>query len=288
MPRTIYLKRMKKQRGGRIKEMETYQAICGTNDIKTNADAWMIAKRSIKTPEDVQYDAFTHVLESSMKDTPIVIKMQNDGVFSKKESAILSLLTNKKQNNIIGMICKFTCKDTILRWNEHVKEGTQFCKGGNDTLHIIAMEYIPNTFEDIRYLDNSEEVVTNVLKQLLYAIMEMNITNAVIHGDLHIGNILIDIDEPEEKIYTIGNKKNHLKTFGYHPILVDFQMGSIGNVTEIKGNILRAIDEMQSILYRLGKTLPEYSDEITDLINTFYNCKSLGQILTVIDTFSLE
>lgn len=288
MSRTIYLTRMKKQRGGRIKDMESYRAICGSNTIKTNSDAWMIAKRSLKTPEDVQYDAFTHVLESSMKNTPIIVKIQNEGVFSKKETDILSLLTNKKQNNIIGIICKFTCKDDILRWTEHAKEGTQFCKGGKDTINIIAMEYIANTFEDIRYLDNSEEITTNVLKQLLYALMEMNITNAIMHGDLHIGNILIDIDDPEEKIYTIANKKIHLKTFGYHPILVDFQMGSIGNVSEIKGNILRAIDEIQSILYRLSNSLPEYKDDLTDLINTLYSCKSFGKLLEIIDEFELE
>ena len=288
MPRSLYLKRMKKQRGGRIKDMETYKVICGSSDIKMNADAWMIAKRSLKTPEDVQYDAFTHVLESSMKNTPIVVKIQNEGVFSKKETDILSLLTNKKQNNIIGMICKFTCKDDILRWTENTKEGTQFCKGGNDTIHIIAMEYISNTIEDIRYLNNSEDVVTNVLKQILYALMEMNISNAVMHGDLHIGNILIDIDEPEEKIYIIANKRIRLKTFGYHPILLDFQMGSIGNITEIKGNILRAIDEIQSILYRLSKGLPEYHDDIKDLIDNLYTCKSFGQLLETIDKFELE
>jgi hypothetical protein len=284
MTKPIYLSLMKKQRGGRLKNIETFRATCNSADKKLST-GWLVAKRSIKTPDEAQYDAFVHLLLSVMNSTDVVVKLQSaNSVFSRKENNILQYLIARKQNNMIGVICQFECNDNLLRWNTEIHSPSQFCIGGNDKLMLTVIEYIPITLLEI--LNYDTKIVRNVIQQISYAIIEMNITNAVSHGDLNSGNILVDKGEPEIKKYNIGGNIFEFQTMGYEPVFIDFQMGKIGDTKAWKVNFMNTYDDLGIVFHMLGNNMPAYKSYLHGISLQFNECTNLAQIIKIIQNIT--
>lgn len=284
MAKAIYLSLMKKQRGGRLKNIETYRATCDSADKKVST-GWLIAKRSIKTPDEAQYDEFVHLLLSVMNATDVVVKLQPaNSVYSRKENKILQYLGARKQNNMIGIICQFECNDNLLRWNTEIRSPSQFCAGGNDTLMLTVMEYVPITLPDVLKYDTN--IVRNVIQQISYAIIEMNITNAVSHGDLNSGNILIDKGQPTIKKYNIGGNMIEFQTMGYEPVFIDFQMGTIGDTKARKVNFTNTQDDLGIVFHMLGNNMTSYKSYLHGISLQFQDCTNLLQIIKIIQNIA--
>jgi hypothetical protein len=68
MSKLIGLKFKKKQKGGRLRHVETYQAYCESK-MNANPNGWLEPKETLKTPEST--DIFCHVLEALMDDLTV-------------------------------------------------------------------------------------------------------------------------------------------------------------------------------------------------------------------------
>jgi serine/threonine protein kinase len=275
---------MKKQRGGRLKNIETFRATCDSADKKVST-GWLVAKRSIKTPDEAQYDEFVHLLLSVMNSTDVVVKLQTaNSVYSRKENKILHYLSTRKQNNMIGIICQFECNDNLLRWNTEIRSPSQFCAGGNDMFMLTVMEYVPISLPEILKYDTN--IVRNVIQQISFAIIEMNITNAVSHGDLNSGNILIDKGEPSIKKYNIGGNIIDFQTMGYEPVFIDFQMGTIGDIKARKVNFTNTQDDLGIVFHMLGNNMTAYKSYLHGISLQFQECTNLIQIIKIIQNIT--
>jgi hypothetical protein len=284
MTKPIYLSLMKKQRGGRLKNIETFRATCDSADKKVST-GWLVAKRSIKTPDEAQYDEFVHLLLSVMNSTDVVVKLQTaNSVYSRKENKILHYLSTRKQNNMIGIICQFECNDNLLRWNTEIRSPSQFCAGGNDMFMLTVMEYVPISLPEILKYDTN--IVRNVIQQISFAIIEMNITNAVSHGDLNSGNILIDKGEPSIKKYNIGGNIIDFQTMGYEPVFIDFQMGTIGDIKARKVNFTNTQDDLGIVFHMLGNNMTAYKSYLHGISLQFQECTNLIQIIKIIQNIT--
>jgi serine/threonine protein kinase len=283
---SVYLVKIKKQKGGRLKHLETFRATCNAAD-KSQATGWLIAKRSIKTPDEAMYDDFVHVLHSIMKDTQVVVKLQSaSSVFERKEYTTLKYLADRKQNNIVDIICHFECNDTMLRWNNTIQTPTQFCKGGNDRLSLTVMEYVPLSLYDIVTYD--KEVITNIIQHITLTIVEMVMTNAITHGDLNSGNIMIRKEEPIVKEYRIGNSMIQFGTYGYEPVFIDFQFAKLLNIQDVPTKFMNLKDDLGVTYNILSNTLVKYRNYLRKLSYEIDRYETVAQIIELIKNFRLK
>lgn len=218
----ILLKYLKKQKGGRMTNIDTYKAYCNSKK-KIRPDAWLIINETLKLPESS--DIFGHVALAELQDQTIVVKVFDAGDnMLKKELSMLRFLTNKNKNNIVKYICNIGCQDSRVRWENHITK-SQICKQGSDDLQFVLMEYIHNG--DLEEYLNSDrctnECLKSILKQICLCLLDIYFNHRIVHGDIHRGNILISHDAiPETLEYKFGSMKISVESNGVEPIFIDF------------------------------------------------------------------
>lgn len=221
MKKKIAVTKMQKHFGGRMDNVETYIAYCDGNK-ERRPDGWLIAKKSIKTPESD--DIFGHVALLIMNNEQCVVKVYEEtSPMLKPELSILKMLTERKQHNVVQFICDFSCNDTKLKWNKELRNDAIFCSG-DDALHFILLEYIEDG--DIHHHLGSTELtfdeMKSVLKQVGLCLLQLTLNYNINHGDIHHGNILVQRNIPEKRTYNIKNQSVTIDTYGIEPIFIDF------------------------------------------------------------------
>jgi hypothetical protein len=277
----IQLIYLPKQYGGRI-EAHTFKAVCTA---RTNSDTsgWLIAHKRLDTEGDQRNDMITSIIKAYMGKTPVIVKIQEPGRAYEREARVMRLLGEHNIPNTIQHICDFTCKDNILAWKKPFTIPRPFCEGkGEHDIHLIVMEYIEHTLRDeLRKRILPTPIIKNIIKQLMYLVLQLWYQIKMTHGDLFDGNFLLDIGEQKTNTYTIGSHIRQVDTLGYEPILIDFQMASISiykNNKHTFGEVV--LDQPLRIMYLFGHYLPDY-----DIINNkLQNVKNLTQLLNIIDT----
>jgi serine/threonine protein kinase len=224
---------LKKKSGGRLRNIDTYIAVC---DQKTheNSDAWLYIEKSIKTPESE--DMFGHVAIGQMigTDDKVVVKVYNKNDFMlQKELDILRTLFTSKCNNIIRLICDFQCsRQNKIIWNTKIQKKQHVCHRRlsnshiQSDLHFLVLEYIPHgnigDFLEQHPEKLSFEQFTSFVRQSILCLLEVYERFAIHHGDIHSGNILINFIEEQTHSYKISNKTFDIETHGCEPIFIDF------------------------------------------------------------------
>lgn len=277
----IQLVYLPKQYGGRI-NANTFRAICSVRT-DSNTSAWLMATERISTPGSENNENLTSIIKGQMNNTPVIVKIQEPGIFYDKETYIMRLVNEKKIPNTIQHICDFSCKDDIIHWKQPNEIPEPLCNGsGQNDMHIIVMEYIEYNFKmELRKKILPEKIIKNTIKQLMYLVLQLWYTSKITHGDLNEGNILLDIGTPKTNIYTIGKYTRRVDTLGYEPILIDFQMATIykyRNTSYTFNEIILA--QPVRIMNLFGNYVPN-RHEIRQKLES---AKTLKELLTVIDT----
>lgn len=280
-PPKIQLIYLPKQYGGRI-NAHTFRAICSART-DSNTSAWLMGTERINTEGSEYNDNVTSIIKSKMNGSPVIVKIQEPGRPYNRETQIMRLLSENNIPNIIQHICDFSCKDDIFRWKEPIVTPQPLCNGsGQNDIHIIVMEYIEhNLIKELYRRTLPEQVVKNIIKQLMYLVLQLWYTFRITHGDLKEGNILLDIGTAKTNTYTIGKYTRHVNTLGYEPILIDFQVAAIHNYRNTSFTFNDFILEQPLIIMRLfGSYIPN-KREIEQQLES---AKTLKQLLDVIDT----
>lgn len=141
--------------------------------------------------------------------------------------------------NFIKYLCFFTCNDSVNEIKRRNFDVEHFiCQSEGDHLGIIAMPYYPfGSIEDYKWTRANIDVLRNVLKQVVYAIVYAHDTFGFIHGDLHLGNVLVRHSKKKQNRY--GDLTLPVK--GIYPILMDFGKSKINHkdYTNVYTNIRR-------------------------------------------------
>lgn len=224
---TLHLTPLKKTKGGRIENMNTFKTVCSPDQ----ASAKLVGVKSLKTPEES--DDFVHVLKSVMKGNEgqdLIVKVQEPGRMLSMELEIQKLLTGC--NNVIQYICDFECMFDNIVWSKPLDKPRHFCDNKGERMHVIVMEYINNdlsSFMESIDLTNvkNRDIMNSIILQTGLSLLDMHINYKVCHNDINRGNILLDVGIPKTLTYTVGGNTMDVSTLGHEVVYIDFQRGNI-------------------------------------------------------------
>lgn len=279
----LSMQKLKKQKGGRIHDVETFRVTCSSFS-KENTSSWLVAKDTIKLPSEAMYDDFVHLIKANMKNTDIIVKMQNPGLMASKELTVLEFFKLHNTPNIVPYICSFTCNDNLTKWSNTVKEMKGFCKGGSEPIQLILLDYITNTITDILQKEVSEDIFQSIIKQLGYIYIHTYMEYGFTHGDIHSGNILVDIDIPKINTYKIQGTTYSVDTKGYEPMLIDFQRGMLKPEMNEEGRILYLQNDLSMLYDMLGKQSNTYKYRLESVAQKIFITDTLDEMIELINT----
>lgn len=298
----IYVKYLKKQKGGRLHDITTtFQSICTPED----ASAKIRVIQTLKSPEEG--DDFIHVLKSAVDNQDVVIKIQDPGYALNAELMIHNHL--RGCNNIIRYICDFRCLLDIS-WKKPIEMPRCLCDSTGEPKHIIVMEYINSDLAQFLGQDTIDnELFCSVVKQAGFALLDFHINKSVWHNDINRGNILLHIDnDVKNLIYTICGRDIVVNTLGHEVIYIDFQRGHIvgdidndSNTNEyvitnnnniiadskiMKINTRGARDEISHLFQLMSRwtTHDVYKARLEGLMWAIMKCKTCEEMLSCIES----
>jgi hypothetical protein len=204
---------------------------------------------------DVDKDKWLNLIEllyKSMDNNAVIIK----GLYDKKKDIVLKVgyqsAINKEYDiaeilkelpSFITYYCKFMCNDDIMNIinNRHMLINYKMCNDGYKPIGILIMNYY-NLGSIGYYKWNMENflILKNVLKQTVFAILYAYEKKGFIHGDLHIGNVLLKLKVKNEIYY--DKKKLLVNTFEVR--IMDFEKSKIN----IKNDFMTVIKNIQKLL----------------------------------------
>lgn len=215
-----------KRGGARFTNVDTYKVSCEQNKL--------IGKETLKSAKEVDEEDFVHVIRSVLTEykEPVVVKVHEHGnYFVVNELNMLNKLSD--YNRVVQKLCDFKCKDSKSRWMDRAVGNMHFCDSkGNDMLHFIVMEYIPDGDISKRLPHASFEELRSFFLQSALVLCELAYNFKVYHGDLNTGNILIEKTNKKTATYIVKDTTFNVKTYGVAPKLIDFGRGG-----EYKGKV---------------------------------------------------
>jgi hypothetical protein len=227
--------RKNKYKGGRIKNKAIFKLAC--NPYYHNI---ILAEHSLKTMEDIndgdiEKDLFTTILLTTVFNENLIVKVQDIRHPNYlKELNALKFLTEKNVYNTVQYICDFKCKSDKNIWKRPILSKTKFClkDDGKHDLGYIIMEYIPNNLVEYLSKNNLQiKILDEIIKQLTFALIILNINYNFNHNDINSDNLLLEVlEKPIEITYIIKHPK-FIKTLElgkirskYRPVIIDFQL----------------------------------------------------------------
>jgi serine/threonine protein kinase len=270
-----------KKGGSRNENLTTFKTVCSPKE----AHAKLLGVESIKSADEA--DKFIHVVKSIISNKNAIVKIQEDGRMLRMELDIQKRLGNHP--NIVRYICDFACKFNPIIWTKPLLKPRTFCDDKGIDLHMIIMEYINDsldTFLESKYVTNT--VFASIVKQVGFALLDIHLNYGICHNDLNRGNILLEIGEPKQIVYSFGKYKKAINTFGHLVVFIDFQRSNlVEDSEEYVYKIVQASDEI-SLAYELMKkwsVSPIYKSVLHSLMLDIMDSKTLDSIVERIDTF---
>ena len=231
--------------------------------------------------EESNYYKLTEFLYTSQNSQALVLK----ALFEYKINIVLKfgilesiqkeyLISNEliQLPNFIRYFCKIKCNENIKNIinNKETISNYKMCHCGVNPVGILVMKYyILGSIDNYDWNENNFDVLKNVIKQVIFAIIYAYKTTGFIHGDLHCGNILLKYKKTNELKY--GSKSliiNDLEV-----VIMDFEKSKLNQQNKIT-ELFRNIDKfITSIIYNNNMKL-----------NIFYDTTKLKKIKsTLID-----
>lgn len=158
-----------------------------------------------------------------------------------KEYDIAKLAFTHKVPNFIKFFCMFPCNDTV----DSIKQrnflvNTQICNGRPDQqLGMIMMPYYPlGNLEKYRWNRGNFYILKNVLHQTVFALLYAYEQFQMVHGDMHVGNVLLRASKKKQVIY--GTRS--LPVCGLYPLVMDFGRSFVA--TNAYSHVYKNIDRL--------------------------------------------
>lgn len=258
--------------------MSTFKIVCNPDD----ANATLVALRSLKTPEES--DDFVHVALAQLGEKELIIKLQTPGPLLKRELEISEILKGK--NNIVTHICDFPCLFNDIIWMSALKKPASLCEETGTPYHMIIMEYINNdlaTFLEQKVY--SHEMFLSIIQQVGLSLMEIHMNTKVSQGDINRGNMLLEIGTPKDIIYTIGDRKITVNTYGNEVVWIDFQRGSLFNKYKNKNILFQSAKDDISVAYELMSKWVKntlHKEELVKRMNETMDAESVDELFQII------
>jgi hypothetical protein len=201
--------------------------------------------------EEPSYYKLTDFLYTSNNEQAIVLKALYEyninvvlkfGIneYIEKEYDICNKLL--KLPNFIKYFCMIKCNDNIKNIinNKDTISNYKMCHYGDKKISILVMKhYYLGCLDNYDWNENNFDILKNVIKQVIFAIIYAFDTFGFIHGDLHSGNILLkpkrnDIINYGKKILFVDNLE---------AIIMDFEKSKLNQYNKIS-DLIRNIDKL--------------------------------------------
>lgn len=270
---------LKKRKGGRLENVDTFTTHC--NNKKKEPHLWLIPSKTIQIPNDLEDFIGVYLSKFKGSNKDIVVKIQDkDHPFTIKELKAIKKLSKMKNNNFVKYICDFDCGDNKLKYIDD--KLNKFCGDGDEKIHLIIQEHINggNISDFLKKHKLNKLQIMNIIRQLIFAMIQAFDKYTFTHNDIHSGNILISIDKSlnGNKIYKIRNK-NYIVQLndGIEPILIDYGRSTIGGKHDdfyIINDIENFIIIMSQIVYKqelrkISKKLVPRTMTLEQILNLF-------------------
>ena len=146
--------------------------------------------------------------------------------------------------NFIRYFCIFKCNDNIKNIinNKDTISNYKMCHYGDNEIGILVMRhYYLGCVDNYDWNKNNFDLLKNIIKQVVFAIIYAYETKGFIHGNLHSGNILLKPKRNSEITY---NKKI-LTTKELEVVIMDFEKSKLNQQNKIDV-LVRNIDKLFS------------------------------------------
>lgn len=213
------------------------------NDLISSNDDWLSIKGHLTTKD---FDVLLGTL-SNYKSVVIkfgTVKNMLD------EYTMGKLLFNHHVPNFIKFLCNFTCDDTVQEVRTRNFDLDSFiCKAPGDNIGFILMPYYSlGSLQNYLWNRSNFLLLKNVLHQLVFGILYAFETCSFVHGDLHVGNVLLRATKKKELSY--GTR--HLSVNGMYAIIMDFGRSYIAPGAYI--DVYRNIDRLLSLIANMEQS----------------------------------
>lgn len=198
--------------------------------------SWITLQKSLKLVNELDK---SRIIKGMLeKHSDIVVKLGDSRVAN--EIDIASRL--KKKRGFIRFIGSFHCADDYLEdhtldmvQNHDGIKRKQLCKGKEKTMSSIVMPYYPEgSIGRYRWSKSNVHILRSLLKQTLMFILNAYDTDGLIHGDLHVDNILIAETYVANVHCTFSNgQRISIETHGKTPIIMDFEYSKFTKMSKM-------------------------------------------------------
>ena len=197
----------------------------------------------------------------------------------------------------IKYICFFQCNDNFRNFPS--PNSFTLCKGEGQQMKVILMPYFPlGSIAGFSWLNYSIQLFHSCLKHATLSMITAFFTLGIIHGDFHIGNVLLKKTNLKSISYHISalNFTSNIDTHGFRTWIMDFENSTMANLSSPYDTMItlnRFYSDLSRffgfIQYKIQIINPRTIAPITrhiDLLlmnGTMINHNSLQYLLTLID-----
>ena len=225
--------------------------------------------------EESNYYKLIEFLYISQNNQALILKTLYDNKlnlvlkFGILESIQTEYLISQELNNLPNFIryfCKIECNDNIKKIinNKETIMNYKMCHCGNDPVGILVMKYYPlGCINDYDWNESNFNVLKNVIKQVIFAILYAYETKEFLHNDLHCGNILLK--ERRNKEIKYGNKL--LIIDDLEVIIMDFEKSKLNQVEKIL-----------ELFRNINKFITSVTSSNNMKLNIFYDTSKLKKL----------
>ena len=251
----MFLKFLKKQKGGRLQHVATFENACHTQH--DGADAQWIMTTTLQSHDEAADEAFSHVGITDILKQPCVVKLMEQGKMADKEVAAQKWFSAHPHVNIIQGICTFTCNDNPVRWKSRQTRPQAFCNETNGHPFVVVIqEYI--VAGDLTKINTwTLPLWKSIVLQLTYACMEWY-EQGFLFGDWHYGNILLDTSSTPDHVqsYTALGSTFKVQTHGVCPVITDFGRCTLMTSNPESFDVWMLSDQISTVWDMFKHTIP--------------------------------
>jgi len=153
--------------------------------------------------------------------------------------------------NFIRYFCLIKCNDSIKNIinNNETISNYKMCHYGENQIGILVMkEYNLGSIENYDWNENNFDILKNVIKQVIFAIINAYERKGFINGDLHSGNVLL---KPKRNLEINYNNKILLLN-KLEAIIMDYEKSKLNQINK-SIDLFRNIDKFISSIINGNK-----------------------------------
>jgi hypothetical protein len=194
-----------------------------------------------------------------------------------------------KLPNFIRYFCLIKCNDSIKNIinNKETIQDYKMCYYGENPVGILVMkEYNLGCVENYNWNENNFDILKNVIKQVMFAILYAYEIKGFIHGDLHSGNVLL---KPKRNCEINYNDKilvlNKLEV-----VIMDFEKSKLNQINKPIDLIKNIIKFINSIVdsNKIIINIDYDRNKLMSVKSTFNNIKNYyDEIEKIIDNMNI-